>query len=61
VNPETVMMLLDFADQLGRVVLFLILLLAGIGAAGLFVTFVIGIAIRRTIRYLWRRMAEGSL
>jgi hypothetical protein len=60
-NPETVMMLCDGVDQIGQFVLWLFLMLAGACVAVLLVAFGISIAIRRTIRYIWRRMAEGSL
>ena len=60
-NSETVMMLCDAADQIGHFVLWLFLMLAGAAAAVLLVAFTIGIAIRRTIRYIWRRMAQGTL
>jgi len=61
VNPALVQMLCDAIDDLGCTVLWSFLVAGGMVLIGLTTALFIGLAIRRTIRYLWRRMAEGSL
>lgn len=54
-------MLCDVIDSAGREVLWAFLISGGIVLASVTAALFIGLAIRRTIRYLWHRMAEGSL
>jgi len=61
VTPEQVMMLCDAIDSAGREVFWAFLIAGGIVLASVTAALFIGLAIRRTIRYLWHRMAEGSL
>ena len=60
-SPDQVMMLCDAIDNAAHFLLFCFVFLAALTVVCLVAALFIGLAIRRTIRYLWRRMAEGSL
>lgn len=62
-NPE-LMMLVDTTDSAAVFIVWcgwIFLILLGLATFGLSVIFGIQLAIRYSIRYLWRRMAQGRI
>jgi len=60
-TAEQVMMICDAIDQIGQTLFWCFLIICGGTVILTVLAFFLRLAIRRFIRYLWRRMAEGSL